>query len=91
MKEGGRKEERESNTRRKCSRILRPVKSGGPRGADNPDFLTPIVTECQVESCSPQSPSKQNSGGQVLVIKERSLYSKATQFWNNSFPHTLIT
>ena len=49
------------------------------------------VTEQQVGSCCPPPPSRQNSGGKGLVIKERSLYSIATQFWNNSFPHALVT
>ena len=49
-----------------------------------------VVTEQQVGSCCPPPPPRQNSGGTGLVRKERSLYLKATQFWNNRFPHALV-
>ena len=48
------------------------------------------VAKQQLGSCLPASPSGQNSGGKGLMIKE-SLYSKASQFWSNSFPHALVT
>ena len=35
---------------------------------------------------APGPPSWQNPGGRGLVRKVRSLYSKVTQFWENSFP-----
>ena len=49
------------------------------------------VKEQQLGSCSSPPLCRQNSRGKVLVIRERSLYSKASQFWNNSFPHALVT
>ena len=50
-----------------------------------------IVNEQQSRSCWLLPPSRQNSRGKGLVIKERSLYSKASQFWNNSFVYELVT
>ena len=60
-----------------------------------PVFFTslahPTVTEQQAGSCCLLPPSRQNPRGKGLVKEERSLYSKATQFWNNSLPHALVT
>ena len=49
------------------------------------------VTKEQFGSCCLLPPSRQNSRGKDLVIKERSLYSKASQFWNKGFPLALVT
>ena len=50
-----------------------------------------LVTEKQMGSCCLLPTSRQNAGGKDFVIKERSLYSKATQFWNNTFPQALVS
>ena len=51
----------------------------------------PRVTQQQLGSRCLPPPSGQNSRGKGLVIKDRSVRSKASQFWNNSFPRALVT
>ena len=53
-------------------------------------FQTHSIAGQQVGSSCPLPPSRQNFRGKGLA-KERSLYPKASQFWNNSFPHELVT
>ena len=56
-----------------------------------PSVLFTTITEQQWWSCCPPPPCRLNSRAKGLVIKERSLYWKASQFWNNRFPHELVT